>query len=73
MLKAVGTEKARVALNAIHDYTKNQNIPPEELELIQRAISAVEKNLQEDNRGKGRQQIGGTLDCRAKSLLYRVR
>jgi hypothetical protein len=58
MLKAVGTEKARVALNAIHDYTKNQNIQPEELELIQRAISAVDKNLQADKRGKGRQQIG---------------
>ena len=58
MLKALGTEKARVALNTIHDYTKNQNIQPEELELIQRAISAVDKNLQEDNRGKGRQPIG---------------
>jgi len=58
MLKAVGTGKARVALNAIYDYTKNQNIQPEELELIQRAISAVDKNLQEDNRGQGRQQIG---------------
>jgi hypothetical protein len=58
MLKAVGTEKARVALNAIYDYTKNQNIQPEELDLIQGAISGVDKNLQEDNRGKGRQQIG---------------
>jgi len=45
MLKAVGTEKARVALNAIYDFTKNQNIQPEELERIQRAISAVDKNL----------------------------
>jgi len=54
MLKAVGTEKARVALNTIHAYTKNQNIHPEELELIQRAISAVEKNLQEGSRGKER-------------------
>jgi len=53
MLKAVGTEKARVALNAIHDYTKNQNIEREELELIQRAISAVGRNLRAGNRGKG--------------------
>jgi hypothetical protein len=53
MLKAVGTEKARVALNAIHDYTKNQNIQPEELELIERTISAVDKNLQAGNLEKG--------------------
>jgi hypothetical protein len=51
MLEAVGTEKARVALNAIYEYTKNQDIQPEELELIQRAISAVANKLQEDNRG----------------------
>ena len=51
MLKAVGTEKARGALRAIHDYTKNHNIPHQELELIRRAISAVDKNLQ-----------GGTLE-----------
>ena len=49
MLKAVGTEKARAALNAIYEYSKNQNIQPEELELIQRAISTVANKLQEDN------------------------
>lgn len=51
MLEAVGTEKARVALNAIYEYTRNQNIAPEELELIQRAISAVANKLQENTRG----------------------
>jgi hypothetical protein len=51
MLEAVGTEKARVALNAIYEYTKNQNIQPKELELIERAISAVAHKLQENTRG----------------------
>jgi hypothetical protein len=51
MLEAVGTEKARVALNAIYEFTRNQNIQPEELQLIQRAISALAAKLQEDARG----------------------
>jgi hypothetical protein len=50
MLEAAGTERAHIALNAIYDYSKNQDIQPEELELIQRAISAVANKLREDNR-----------------------
>jgi len=51
LLEALGTEKARAALTGIYDFTKNQDIQPEELELIQRAISAVSLKLQEDKRG----------------------
>jgi len=50
MLEAVGTQKAYGALNAIYEYTENQDVQPEELEHIQRAISAVANKLQEDNR-----------------------
>jgi len=49
MLKAVDTEKARIALEAIYDYTKNQHIQPKELELIRTAISAVANKPQEGN------------------------
>jgi len=50
MLEALGTEKARAALTGIYDFTKNQDIQPEELELIQRAISDVAQKLQDDKR-----------------------
>ena len=51
VLEALGTEKARVALTGIYNFSKNQDIQPEELELIQRAMSAVAHKLQEDKRG----------------------
>ncbi|NNK96983.1 MAG: hypothetical protein HKP41_21730 [Desulfobacterales bacterium] len=51
MLAAVGTEKVRVALTEIYNHTKNQDIQPEELELIQNAICSVDHKLQEDKRG----------------------
>ena len=41
MLEAMGTRKARVALIEIYKLSKNQDIQPEELKLIKKAIRAV--------------------------------
>jgi len=41
MLEAMGTRKARVALLEIYKLSKNQDIQPEELKLIKKAIRAV--------------------------------
>ncbi len=41
MLQALGTDKARAALNTIYDYSKNREIKPAELRRIQNAIQAV--------------------------------
>lgn len=59
MLQAVGTEKARVALNAIYDYSENQNIQPQELDHIQTTIGAVTNGLGEDSRRSGASQQRG--------------
>ena len=41
MLKVMGTRKARVALIEIYKLSRNQDIQPEELKLIKKAIRAV--------------------------------
>jgi len=43
MLEALGTEKARATLTGIYDFTKNQDVQPEELELIQRVIRELKR------------------------------
>ena len=40
MLKALETEKARVALTGIYNFSKNQDIQPEELAHIRRVINS---------------------------------
>ena len=43
MLEAMGTRKARVALLEIYKFSKNQDIPPEELKHIKIAIRTIAK------------------------------
>jgi hypothetical protein len=50
MLEALGTEKARLVLNAIHNYAKHREVKTEELELIQGAIRTVSTKLREGER-----------------------
>jgi hypothetical protein len=55
MLEAMGTRKARVALLEIYKFSKNQDIPPEELKHIKIAIRATA------NRKRKAETVSGTV------------